>query len=238
MVSFIIPAYNEERLLAATLAAIQAAGDGSAEEYEVVVADDASTDQTASIARRHGARVVTVAHRQIAATRNAGAKAASGDILIFVDADTVVNEKVVRAAIAAVREGAAGGGAAVAFDGRVPLYARLLLPLLVCSFRVASLAAGCFVFCSRHAFETAGGFDESYFGAEEIAFSYALKRQGKFVVLRHSVVTSGRKLRTYSGGELLAMLGRLALRGPKSVRQRPGMELWYADRREDPRDEA
>jgi glycosyltransferase involved in cell wall biosynthesis len=238
MISFIIPAYNEERLLAATLAAIHAAGGESAEPYEVVVADDASTDQTASIARQHGARVVTVAHRQIAATRNAGAKAATGDILIFVDADTLVNEKVVRAAIAAVREGAAGGGAAVAFDGRVPLYARLLLPLLVLSFRVAGLAAGCFVFCSRQAFETAGGFNESYFGAEEIVFSSALKRQGRFVVLKHSVMTSGRKLRAYSGGELLVMLGRLAFRGPKAVRQRPGMELWYADRREDPRGDA
>ena len=48
------------------------------------------------------------------------------------------------------------------------------------------------------------------------------------------MVTSGRKLRTHSVREMLAVLERLALRGPGAVKQRQGMELWYAERREDP----
>jgi hypothetical protein len=54
------------------------------------------------------------------------------------------------------------------------------------------------------------------------------------VVLRERVTTSGRKLRTYSGRELLRMLGALVMRGPAAVKQRQGMDIWYGERREDP----
>jgi glycosyltransferase involved in cell wall biosynthesis len=238
MISFIVPAYNEERSLGATLDALHAAGRAVGEPYELVVVDDASTDRTAIIARRHGALLVSVAHRQIAATRNSGARKANGELFIFVDADTIVNGAVVRAAVEALRGGAVGGGAAVQFDGAVPLYARLLMPVLVRVFRAARLAAGCFLFCTRDAFAAVGGFDEAFYGAEELVMSRALKRYGKFVVLRQAVVTSGRKLRTHSVREVLMVLGRLVLRGPGVVKQRQGMELWYAERREDPRQDA
>ena len=238
MISFIVPAYNEERLLGATLDALRAAALATGEPYELIVADDASTDRTAAIAAQHGAILVSVAHRQIAATRNSGARKANGDWLIFVDADTLVSEAVVRSAVEALRSGAVGGGAAVEFDGTVPLYARLLLPVLVRSFRWAGLAAGCFLFCTRHAFAAVGGFDEAFYGAEELVMSRALKRHGRFVVLRQAVITSGRKLRTHSVREMLAILARLALRGPGAVKQRQGMDLWYAERREDPQQDA
>jgi glycosyltransferase involved in cell wall biosynthesis len=238
MISFIVPAYNEERLLGVTLDALRAAAVAAGEPYELIVVDDASTDRTAIIAEHHGAALVSVAHRQIAATRNSGARKANGDLLIFVDADTIVNEAVVRSAVEALRNGAAGGGAAVEFDGTVPLYARLLLPVLVWSFRSAGLAAGCFLFCTRRAFAAVGGFDEAFYGAEELVMSRALKRHGRFVVLRQSVITSGRKLRTHSVREILAILARLALRGPGAVKQRQGMDLWYAERREDPQQDA
>jgi glycosyltransferase involved in cell wall biosynthesis len=238
MISFIVPAYNEERLLGATLDALHAAGRATGQPYELVVVDDASTDRTANIAQRHDAVLVSVAHRQIAATRNAGARCAHGDLFIFVDADTIVNEAVVRSAVEAMRGGAAGGGAALRFDGVVPLYARLLLPVLVWSFRTARVATGCFLFCTRNAFAAVGGFDETFYGAEELVMSQALKRYGKFVVLREMVTTSGRKLRTHSVPEMLMVLGRLALRGPKAVKQRQGLELWYAERRSDPQQDA
>lgn len=234
MISFIVPAYNEERLLGATLLALHAAARAIDEPYEIIVADDASTDRTTAVAERSGARVVRIARRQIAAARNAGAGAAFGERLVFVDADTIVDEAVVRAAVRALREGAVGGGAAVRFDGRVPRWAELLLPPVVWAFRVLGMAAGCFLFCRRSAFEVAGGFDETLYGAEEIAMSRSLKRHGRFVVLRQSVATSGRKLRTYSALEILRMAARLAVRGPTALRSREGLELWYEERREDP----
>jgi glycosyltransferase involved in cell wall biosynthesis len=98
MISFIVPAYNEEALIGATLEAIHKSAHSVFEPYEIIVADDHSTDTTAAIARSNGARVIELKRRQIAAARNAGAREAAGDKLIFVDADTVVNEAVVRAA--------------------------------------------------------------------------------------------------------------------------------------------
>jgi glycosyltransferase involved in cell wall biosynthesis len=234
MISFIVPAYNEERLLGATLEALHVTGQARGEPYEIIVADDASTDKTADVARDHGARVVTIARRQIAAARNAGAREARGDLFIFVDADTLVNEAVVGAAVQAVRDGAIGGGSAVQFDGFVPMYAKLLLPLFTRIFRFARLAAGCFVFCTRSAFVAVGGFDEAYFGAEELVISRALGREGRFVVLPQVVTTSGRKLRTYSGWEVLLLIARFALLGPSAVKRREGMDMWYAERREEP----
>jgi len=234
LVSFVIPAHNEEPMLAATLTAIHSAATACTIEYEVVVADDASTDRTAQIADELNARVVSVQHRQIAATRNSGARASGGEMIVFVDADTLINEKVLRAALTAVANGAIGGGAAVRFDGEVPLYARVLIPRMTATMRWTRLAAGCFVFCTRPAFEAAGGFDERLFGAEELALSIALKKLGRFVILREAVLTSGRKLRTYSGFEVLGIVMRGALSGGTMIRHREQMDLWYAPRRVDP----
>ena len=82
MISFVVPAFNEETVLGRTLDSVHAAAAGSGHQYEVIVVDDASTDRTAEIARARGARVVAVAHRQIAAVRNAGARVATGDVII------------------------------------------------------------------------------------------------------------------------------------------------------------
>ena len=237
MISFIVPAYNEESCLAETLEALHAAGRASNQAYEIVVADDASTDSTVEIALQNNAVIVSVAHRQIAATRNAGAKAASGDWFIFVDADTLVNESVVLAAIQAMRNGAVGGGSGMRFDEPSPLYARLLLSLVVRLFRATDLAAGCFLFCTRNAFDKIAGFDEDYFGAEELVMSRALKQHGKFLILKQSVTTSARKLRTYSMKEIVLLTFEIFRRGTKAVKQREGMEFWYAERRKDTRDQ-
>jgi glycosyltransferase involved in cell wall biosynthesis len=234
MISYIVPAYNEERFLGATLRALHEASTDIGEPYEIVVADDASSDATAAIATSGGARVVRVAHRQIAATRNSGARAALGNRLIFVDADTQVDAAVIRAALQALREGAAGGGAAVRFDGRVPAYASMLLVAVVWLFRVCGWAAGCFVFCTRPAFEGTGGFDETLYAAEEIAMSAALKQQGRFVVLRQAVTTSWRRIRAYSAWELLRTVAQIALAGPRAVRTRRCVAIWYDERRNDP----
>src|SRR5690349_12709031 len=77
--SFIVPAHNEERLLGRTLHAIAVASGALGERTQVIVADDASSDHTAAVAREHDAFVVSVNRRQIAAARNAGAKVATGE---------------------------------------------------------------------------------------------------------------------------------------------------------------
>lgn len=234
LISFVVPAWNEERWLPATLAAIRVAADELGRPYEIVVADDASDDATAELARQGGARVVAVSHRQIAATRNSGARAARGELLVFVDADTRIDRAVLAAAVEALDSGAVGGGAAIAFDGRTPFWSRILLALLVRAFRRFRLAAGCFLFCQREPFDAVGGFDESLFAGEEIELSRALGRRGRFVVVRETVVTSARKLRSYGGMTHLRLMLRLALAGRRGVESRRLLRLWYDGERRDP----
>lgn len=232
--SFVVPAHNEELLLPATLASIDAAAQDVDATYEIVVASDASTDATVQVAQQAGARVVEVDLRQIAAVRNAGAAASTGERLIFVDADTLVNAQLIEATLAAFDAGVVGGGCEVKLEGKLPLWSKLaMLTFGFVYSRVKQRAAGCYVFATRQAFDAVGGFDQTLYAAEEIAISQALKRQGKFVVLRESVRTSGRKIRTWSFLELLGLLGRYVWRGKKAFQQRQGLDVWYGPRRED-----
>jgi glycosyltransferase involved in cell wall biosynthesis len=233
-VSFIVPAYNEELLLGDTLEAIRRAASALPESSEILVVDDASTDGTLAVAHLRGARVVHVNCRQIAATRNAGARASLGKWLIFVDADTIVTPEVVEAAVAAMRDGVAGGGCNVRFEGRLPRYGRFLISIALPLYRGLCLAAGCFVFCTREGLEAVGGWDETLFAAEEVFLSRALRRYGRFAILPQHVITSGRKLRAHSGREILGGLLRLRLGGRKAMGRRKGLEVWYGERRKDP----
>ncbi|MCY3019851.1 MAG: glycosyltransferase [Planctomycetota bacterium] len=235
MISFIVPAYNEEAVLGATLDTLFSSARALNEPFEVLVVNDASADHTADIARARGARVVDVQCRQIAAVRNAGAREAKGDLFVFLDADTLLPEATLRDALRAVREGGAvGGGGHVRFDARTPWRARVLAAAFTFVWFGLRWAAGCFIFVRREAFEAVGGFDERYYISEELHLSRALKRHGRFVILKSSVITSGRKLRMVSLGAHLRLVARLLLQGPKSIRRREGLGLWYDGRRESP----
>jgi hypothetical protein len=238
-VSFVIPAYNEELLLPRTLDSIHAAALALRLDYEIVVVDDASSDQTARVAATKGARVISVHNRQIAATRNQGARAAAGRVLIFVDADTVVPVGPVEEALGVIAAGGVAGGAGCTFDGVIPAWARLVMGSLIVLYRWARLAPGAFLFTSREAFEAVGGFDESVFGGEEVLMARALDRFAKargrrFTLVRSAIITSGRKLRAYRGREFLVTLARILVRGPQGARRREGFEMWYGPRRSDP----
>ena len=231
--SFIVPAHDEETLIGATLGAIKRAGDAAGRPYEVIVVDDGSTDGTAVIAAAKGARVVPSAARQIAKARNAGAAVSTGEILIFVDADTLITPSVVQATCRAIERGAIGGGSAARLDEASPWYAKGLMWLLAWAARPAGIANGCYFFCTEPAFTQAGGFDERLFAGEEIALSRALKKVGRFVLLRETVTTSGRKMRTHSFRELIGTLGRIVIGGPRVLQNRQRLELWYGPRRRD-----
>jgi glycosyltransferase involved in cell wall biosynthesis len=234
MLSFIVPAQNEQLLIGRTLGALHAAAGALREPYEVIVADDACTDETAAIARTQGAQVVSVSHRQIAATRNAGARRARGEFLFFVDADTLVPAASVGEAVHAMRRGAVGGGCVFRIDGRLPLWVNILYPLAVPVMRRAKVVGGCSLFCTHDAFLEVGGFDETYYATEELVFIAALKRRGRFVVPKACVTTSGRKVRTLPTPKALALLFRMVLGGPDCFRRREGLEVWYGPRQPDP----
>jgi glycosyltransferase involved in cell wall biosynthesis len=232
MISFVVPAYNEEHELTGALSAIRGAAEGAAQPYEIIVVDDASTDATPEIASRAGAMVVRINRRQIAASRNAGGRAAKGDYLFFVDADTQIQQTHVSAAIAALAAGCSGGSAWVAMGGLVPIWGRLLWRGLSVVYFGLNLGAGAFLFTTRRNFEIVGGFDEQYFAGEEVYFSLELKKLGPFKVLREPVVTSGRKLRMYPAKHFLRKFFGVIVRGPRGVRSREKLSLWYDGKRE------
>ena len=163
MISFVIPAHNEEACLPGTLDALFAAVEQVGRPYEVIVVNDSSTDRTGEIAVNRGVRVINVQHRQIAATRNSGVREARGDVLFFVDADTRANADAIQAGLAAIERGASGGGCVWHFDGWIPWWAHLLLPLGNAAGRLLKLVGGGFLFCRRSDFEAIGGFCERLF---------------------------------------------------------------------------
>src|SRR6266498_5360896 len=232
MISFIVPAHNEEFELSSTLAAIQAASSNAAQPYEIIVVDDASTDATPEIAAQVGAKVVPINRRQIAAARNAGARAAQGEYLFFVDADTRINKAHVVEAIGALGTGYAGGSARVITDGVVPLWGRVFIRVFCALSFGFNLGAGAFLFTSRRNFDAIGGFDERYFIGEEVYFSLALRKLGRFKVLREPILTSGRKLRMYSAKQIFGNFFAVIIGGRRVARSRAKLHLWYDGKRE------
>lgn len=231
MISFIVPAHNEEALIVRTIEAIHSSAKATGEDYEIVVVNDASTDRTAELARENGALVVSVGHRQIARTRNSGGHAARGDRFFFIDADTLANPAAVKAALRVMDKGAVGGGALVKIEPPSPLYIRLIVLASLVPAKLAGFCGGAFMFCTRDAFLKSGGFDERMFWAEEGAFALRLKRLGAFTVVWPRVFTSGRRLHTLSARKGVSF-ARGLLRGSKAFTSRESVkEIWYDSNR-------
>lgn len=232
-ISIIIPAWNEAEWLPRTLAAVHRALADLPVFAEVIVVDNASTDTTAAIAREHGARVVSEVERQIARARNTGARAAFGNMLIFVDADTWPSGELLRAGWAALDSGrVCGGGAQVAFEDLDRGFYRSGTAVWNALARRFNLAAGCFVFATREAFEAVGGFSEQVYAGEEVVFSLHMQRWGRrhgqrFVVLPEpTVLTSKRKADWYPLWQHLGLLA-LLLVFPFALRFRRLCGFWY-----------
>lgn len=178
--SLVVPAYNEAALLPRLLASIaeaRASYQGGAGSIEVVVADNASTDDTAAIARAAGCKVAFVSKRVIAAARNGGAALATGDILSFIDADSQVHAQTFNAIDRVLATGRVVGGATgVRLERWSPGIAAFFL-LMAPVALLTGMDTGV-VFCRRSDFLTIGGYDEHRRLAEDIAFLRALKRLG------------------------------------------------------------
>jgi glycosyltransferase involved in cell wall biosynthesis len=239
-ISIIVPAFNEEAMLAESLASIRRAAtafDAAGFGWELIVCDNNSTDRTPDIARQAGARVVFEPVNQIARARNAGAAVATGEWLVFVDAESHASPGLF-ADVA--REIAAGrciaGGSTVALDLDL-VGARLLVSAWNVISRLMRWAAGSFIFCETAAFREVGGFSLRLYAGEEIELSRSLKRLARArgrsirILSRHPLHTSGRKAHLYSARELLLFQLRTIVTAGRNLRSAEGSTLWYDGRR-------
>lgn len=179
--SVIIPAYNEEQFLPRLLESIEAARanySGGRDQVEVIVADNDSTDRTAEVSSAHGARVVRVTKRRIAAARNGGARAAKGEVLCFIDADSAVHPQTFDAIDTAMKTGRYVAGATGVVMERKSLGLMVTYCLIMPMVWITRMDTGV-VFCHRTDFEKIGGYDESRLYAEDMMLLLALRRLGR-----------------------------------------------------------
>ncbi|HEY1233496.1 MAG TPA: TIGR04283 family arsenosugar biosynthesis glycosyltransferase [Candidatus Binatia bacterium] len=186
-ISVILPVLNEERTIGASLEALLVLAPD-----EIIVVDGGSTDRTQQICARLGVSVIT-SNRGRARQMNRGAKEATGDVLLFLHADTTLPASAPQDVRAAMRDpDCPGGRFDVEIDGAHWML-KVIARLINCRSRVTKVATGDqALFVRRAVFESMGGFQDIPL-MEDIAFCRALKRIGPIACLHTRVITSGRR---------------------------------------------
>jgi glycosyltransferase involved in cell wall biosynthesis len=239
-ISVVVPAFNEEKLLAASLAQIKNAAAAFTQrgwEFELVVCDNNSTDRTSEIANAAGAKVVFEPFNQIGRARNSGAAAASGDWLVFVDADSHPSAGLFSDVADQISSGKClAGGATVRLDEKM-FIAGIVTGLWNLTSRFKKWLAGSFIFIEAEAFRKLGGFNPEIFAAEELELSQRLQKiareqKKKIVILhQHPLLTSARKMKLYTPRELRNFFFRSIFNHRRTMRSREATYLWYDGRR-------
>lgn len=238
--SIVIPAFNESRLIERSLQSVAdsiAANKKPGFTSETIVVDNNSTDNTAELARRAGARVVFEPVNQIGRARNAGAAQATGEWLLFLDADSLLGPELLADILRVIESGTyVGCGSTLRMDG-LPWWADVTLRLWTGTSVLFRWAAGALIVCRRDAFQDIGGFDQELYALDEIRLSKQLKQWGRrhglqFTILtRYPLETSSRKISLYSGREIAGQIFRIFLLPKKTLQDKKHLSVWYDGRR-------
>jgi glycosyltransferase involved in cell wall biosynthesis len=240
-ISIVVPAFNEEKLLGESLAQIKSAGGVFAEigwETELIVCDNNSNDRTAEIARSGGATVVFEPVNQISRARNSGAAAATGDWLVFMDADSHPSPELFADMVEEIQSGKCiAGGSTFRWDRKQNFIFELFMPAVSVGFCWRRMLCGVFIFIETVAFRKLGGFSLEAFAGEELELSQRLKKLAKqtrkrFVILhRHPVVTSARRMGDYTALTPIKVLYHIVFHPHRYTTTREAARRWYDGRR-------
>jgi len=183
LLSIVVPAFNEEGYLRETLASLDRAKAFLQREKsiqtEIIVVDNDSDDATAEVALALGVTVAREALHNVAKVRNAGAKLSNGDVIVFVDADTVVPENLLSRIVDAMSDDACFGGAVDTNYRPKKLTIQAYLEFWRIIGKLTGMAQGATQFCRKDVFFTLKGYDETLFMGEDVDLYWRLKRFAK-----------------------------------------------------------
>lgn len=198
IISVVIPARNEERNLPICIESLRLSAFKAKVDLEIIVVVNRSTDNTESIAKELGARVIKEETANLSRIRNAGVFATRSDIVVTVDADSKVSENMFLRINQVMKDEKNVGGGVLILPDRwsfgIVLTGLMLLPVIL-YYRIT---AGLFYF-RRKDFNEIGGFNEEFVSVEDIDFAVRLKKHGAKTGRRYKnlfsafIVTSMRK---------------------------------------------
>jgi glycosyltransferase involved in cell wall biosynthesis len=174
--SVVIPAYNEEKYLPATLEALKVAL-ACIHDAEIIIVDNESTDATREVAEVSGARVVNESEHNIAKVRNTGAQAGTSELLVFLDADTLVRPGLFEKIIDAMSgERCVGGSVKVEYERADRAWVRFFMKSWLFWARFTRMRQGALQFCRSDIFRELGGYDSTIYVGEDIEFHWRLDK--------------------------------------------------------------
>lgn len=179
--SILIPAHNEENYIGKCLESIKNASLQYLGRVEVIVTANRCTDKTVEIAESYGSRVVHEDAKNLAMIRNAGAKAATGEIIITIDADSCMSQDMLVEIEKEIRTGKSIGGCAkLKMERTSPgIFFNMYVIATIGAFANGLPRGAGLFWCRKTDFDAIGGFDENLRVAEDIDFAKRLKQYGK-----------------------------------------------------------
>lgn len=230
--SIIIPAYNEEQYLSETLTHIRQALSVATCPSEIIVVDNNSQDRTKEIAESFGATVVLETDHNISSVRNTGAKNSSGDVLIFIDADTLVPETLFQKFLVVMEdERCFGGAVAVEYQGLRRKWMKYYLLGWKFWGRIFNMSQGAAQFCRKAVFDQLKGYDHTIFMGEDVEFYWRLSKFARrhngylHFVENPTVVTSARRFNKMSLSRTLLLTHPIFIR--LAWRNKSYWKDWY-----------
>lgn len=197
--SILVPAHNEEALIQKCLDAVDKARKQSKHEVEVIVCLNRCTDRTEKLAAEFGAKIVKEEAKNLSKIRNAAAKAATGDVIITIDADSQMSENTLTEIERLLLTGRYIGGGTKIKAERISLgiiCSTLVIARYALRWKIPS--AGLF-WCYKKDFDAIDGFNEKMLSIEDLDFAKRLKEYGKSqgkkygTLWRSHIITSCRK---------------------------------------------
>ncbi len=240
LLSFCVPAFNEEKLLPLTLSNLENIRRELLIEgisSELLVCDNNSTDSTPKIAADFNAKVIFEPENKISKARNAVASLAEGEWLVFVDADTFPTLSLIQEMLHKINSGKCLGGGSLLKMDDTSWEARLFVGLWNLISRLLRWGAGSFLFVNRNAFYEIGCFNEDMYAAEELNLSWRAKIFAKKrgltwrILTKNPILTSGRKMKLYSVKERLRLFYFHLRYREAAFRNKDFCSFWYDGRR-------